>query len=164
MVVARDESRPTSVGETLRQTRPLRSVRQEALLALMLANEAVRRPYQVLMDDHGLTQQQYNVLRILRGAGRTGLPTLEIADRMIERTPGVTRMIDRLETKGWVRRDRSPDDRRVVFCRITPKGTRVLARLDGPVEALEDVVMGGLSKTEARHLIRLLNRVRHHLA
>src|SRR5947199_10599404 len=78
--------------------------------------------------------QQYNVLRILRGVGPRGLPTLTIAERMIERTPGITRMIDRLEAKGLVARETRPDDRRYVHCRITEEGLKLLRLIDGSVE------------------------------
>ena len=97
----------------------------------------VRRVIASVVEPHGITQQQYNVLRILRGAGEKGLPTLEIADRMIEETPGITRLIDRLELKRLVTRERSATDRRQVFCRITPDGLTLLARLDEPIAEAE---------------------------
>ena len=157
-------SSETSVQEAIRQTRPFRSLNQEALIALLLTTEAVKWPIQdMLADRHGLTLQQYNVLRILRGAGRTGLPTLEIAERMVERTPGVTRMIDRLEKKGLVSRERSVADRRQVFCRLTEEGRKVLRSLDAPTNALDDQVMAALRPAELKTLIRLLNRVRNSL-
>jgi DNA-binding MarR family transcriptional regulator len=155
------DERAESVAETIRQTKPFRSAGQEGVIALLLAAEAVRWPYRELLAAHGrLTLPQYNVLRILRGAGPAGLPTLEIADRLIERTPGISRMIDRLEAKGLVERNRSSRDRRLVHCAISKKGRTLLAELDEPVDALDERAMSTLSEPETRKLISLLNRVR----
>src|SRR6185295_1524706 len=110
----------SALQREIRQTRPFRSRSQEAMLALLRTADQVHRSFARVVEPHGITLQQYNVLRILRGAGDAGLPTLEIGARMIERSPGVTRLIDRLEAKGWVRRERCPHDRRQVLCWITP--------------------------------------------
>ncbi len=107
-----------------------------------------------------VTPQQYNVLRILRGAGDAGLPTLEIAERMIEQAPGVTRLLDRLEAKSLVRRERCARDRRQVLCYITADGTKLLARLDGPIDEADEAAMAGLTESETKTLIRLLDKVR----
>lgn len=152
---------PTSVQSAIKQTRPFHNRRQEAVLDVLLAAEAVRWPFQdLLAAEHDLTLQQYNVLRILRGAGPDGLPTLEIAERMVERTPGVTRLIDRLEHKKLVVRNRSATDRRQVFCALTPAGDRLLAGLDQPVDELDDSVTRGLSEREVDQLIVLLDKLR----
>lgn len=154
-----------SVQQAIKQERPFRSRSDEAMVGLMLTVEAVRRPFYELMAKHGeLTQQQYNVLRILRGAGAQGIPTLDIGDRMIERTPGITRLIDRLIAKGLVERHRSETDRRQVICRISTAGKTLLKKLDRPVEALNRAAMAGLTKSELGELIRLLNKVRHQVA
>ena len=120
----------------------------------------VRRVIASVVEPHGITQQQYNVLRILRGAGEKGLPTLEIADRMIEETPGITRLIDRLELKRLVTRERSATDRRQVFCRITPDGLTLLARLDEPIAEAEREALGILSERQLTQLLSLLDRAR----
>lgn len=152
----------SSVQEAIQQERPFRTRSDEAMVGLLLAVEAVRRPFHELMASHGeLTQQQYNVLRILRGAGPKGIPTLDIGARMIERTPGITRLIDRLVAKGLVERDRSETDRRQVICRIAPEGRTLLKKLDRPVEALNQAAMSGLKERELAELIRLLNKIRH---
>src|SRR5947207_13986566 len=101
------------------------------MVALIRTADVVRRAVGDVVEPHGITAQQYNVLRILRGAGREGLPTLEIAERMIEQTPGITRLIDRLESKKLVARERSATDRRCVYCRITAAGTDLVSRPDG---------------------------------
>ncbi|HZJ72423.1 MAG TPA: MarR family transcriptional regulator, partial [Planctomycetota bacterium] len=96
----------------IRQTRPFPSVEAEAVVGLMRTADVVKRGLARVVEPRGLTLQQYNVLRILRGAGPEGLPTLEIAGRMIEQAPGVTRLLDRLEAKNLVQRARCPRDRR----------------------------------------------------
>src|SRR4249920_1411214 len=113
--------------------RPARSVAQEALIAVVRAADRVKREVAPVIEAHGVTIQQYNVLRILRGAGPEGLPTLEVGARMLEQAPGVTRLIERLLRKQLVARARGQEDGRQVICRITPKGLALLARLDQPV-------------------------------
>src|SRR5881275_3603411 len=102
----------------LKQTRPFVSPAQEATVALLRTADVVNRLVDLVIEREGITGQQYNVLRILRGAGEQGLPTLDIAERMIEETPGITRLIDRLEAKKLVTRERCNVDRRRVYCRI----------------------------------------------
>ncbi len=134
------------------------------MIGLNLTVERLRWPFQELMQQHGdLTSQQYNVLRILRGAGAQGLPTLEIGDRMVERTPGISRMIDRLERKGLVARTRAAEDRRQVLVTITDDGSALLKSLDRPIDKLTERVMGVLSETETRELVRLLDKLRNGL-
>lgn len=153
-----------SVADAIRQTQPFQSPRHEAVVGLLLTVEDLRRPMQALFGRHGeLTQQQYNVLRILRGARPKGLPTLEIVERMIEHTPGITRLIDRLEKKGLVTRERSATDRRQVFCHLTKQGAALLRKLDRPVAALDDQLLAGIDDREVATLIDLLDRVRHHV-
>lgn len=112
-----------------------------------------------LFREHGLTPSQYNVLRILRGEGKP-LPILEVADRMIAAVPGITGLVDRLEALGLVGRERSTEDRRVVFVAITPKALELLARLDAPVADLHRRLVGHLSRAELADLIRLLEKAR----
>src|SRR5438105_14523126 len=110
-----------------------RTREQEAAVGLLRTTDAIRRHFSAIVAPHGITLQQYNVLRILRGAGRDGLPTLAIGERMVEKTPGVTRLIDRLIKKKLVERRPCEEDRRRVWCFITPIGLRLLARLEGPL-------------------------------
>jgi DNA-binding MarR family transcriptional regulator len=144
----------------IRQEKPFGSLGQEAVIALWIAADRVRRPFETLLAEHGeLTLQQYNVLRILRGAGERGLPTLDIAERMIERTPGITRLVDRLEKKALVERQRSTEDRRQVVVRLTRAGREVLAPIDRSVERLDAELLGKLSQTELKQLLKLLERI-----
>ena len=132
-------------------------------VSLMRTSDLIRRAVAAVIEARGITLQQYNVLRILRGAGSEGLPTLEIAERMIEQTPGITRLLDRLEAKKLVRRERCPTDRRQVTCRITGEGLALLATLDAPVAEAERVALSGLSPLQLRQLITLLDRTRNGL-
>ena len=151
---------PSLLQRELRQNRPFASLGHEALLGLVRTADHVAREMTRLVEPAGVTLQQYNVLRILRGAGETGLPTLEIADRMIEHTPGITRLLDRLEAKGLVRRARCPKDRRQMLCWITPRGVDVLASLDAPMLDVNDVLVGGLTLADQQRLIALLESIR----
>jgi len=137
-----------------------RSREQQATLGLLRTADAVKRSLAQVIEPHGITPQQYNVLRILRGAGPDGLPTLTIGERMIEQTPGVTRLVDRLERKGLVARTPCPKDRRRVFCRITPKGIELLKELDEPVNRWDAQAVSILPPSELDSLITLLDRVR----
>jgi len=147
----------------LRQNKPFQSSAQEAVLGLLRSADLMRRLITGLVEPHGLTMQQFNVLRILRGAeaeGRDGVPTLDIADRMIEQTPGVTRLLDRLEGKGLVRRQRCPKDRRQHLCWITPKGLAILQKMDEVSMHANEELMKGLRAKERETLIRLMEAVR----
>ena len=132
-------------------------------VSLMRTSDLIRRAVSVVIDERGITLQQYNVLRILRGAGKDGLPTLEIAERMIEQTPGITRLLDRLEIKKLVRRERCPTDRRQVTCRISDDGLALLSGLDAPVAEAERVALSGLTPQQLKQLITLLDRTRNGL-
>ena len=129
-----------------------------AYVTLLSTADKVRNSFETVCAPFDITSQQYNVLRILRGAEPEGLPTLTIAERMIERTPGITRMIDRLEAKGLVAREVRPHDRRCVYCRITKKGLSLLKLLDEPVEEFNHSAFRALSETELKQLIALLEK------
>lgn len=130
-----------------------------AVLGILRAADVMRRRGTALLAPYDLTLQQYNVLRILRGARPDGLCTLTIVERMLEQTPGITRLIDRLEAKKLVVRVRSEEDRRQVWCRITPAGLRLLAKLDAPVGNLDRTTVARLSRGEQVALARLLEAV-----
>jgi DNA-binding MarR family transcriptional regulator len=137
-----------------------RSREQQATLGLLRTADAVKRSLAQVIEPHGITPQQYNVLRILRGAGAEGLPTLTIGERMIEQTPGVTRLVDRLERKGLVVRVPCPKDRRRVFCKISPKGLDLLQELDDSVNRWDVQAVAVLQPSDLDSLINLLDRVR----
>ncbi|HEX6160385.1 MAG TPA: MarR family transcriptional regulator [Thermoanaerobaculia bacterium] len=149
-----------SLQRELKQTRPFAHPAQEAAVSLMRTADLIRRTVSIVVEAQGITTQQYNVLRILRGAGERGLPTLEIAERMVEQTPGITRLIDRLEAKQLVSRERCTTDRRQVFCCITRQGLAMLDQLDEPLHSAEAEALSGLNAKELAQLVELLDRTR----
>ena len=160
------DARPTMPTKTsplrdeIKQTRPFSSPSHEALVSILRTAAVVQRHISSVVEGSGVTIQQYNVLRILRGAGTTGLPTLAIRDRMIEEAAGITRLLDKLESAGYVVRERSTPDRRQVLCQITPAGLRLLAELDEPVDAANELALGMLEESEKHTLVELLGAVR----
>ena len=147
-------------SRTRQQGRPQPTTAQTAYVNLLAAADGVRALFEKVCAPFDITGQQYNVLRILRGAEPEGLPTLTIVERMIERAPGITRMIDRLESKGLVRREARSDDRRCVYCRITREGLNLLRPLDEPVEDANHKAFGGLTRREIEQLVALLLKTR----
>ena len=152
--------RSSQLQREIQQAGAFHSPGQEAGLAVIRTADQIRWRLAQAIEPQGITLQQYNVLRILRGAGEAGMPTLEIARRMIERTPGITRLLDRLDAKRLVRRERCATDRRQVLCWIEPRGLELLRTLDDPVARADDAAMQGLSEPDLTRLVELLDRVR----
>lgn len=146
--------------EELQQTRPFPSVAQEALVGIARTASLVDRAVASVIAPYGLSTAQYNVLRILRGAGADGLATLAIRDRMIDPAAAITRLVDKLEESGHISRERLTEDRRSIRCRITPKGLAVLAELDPQLIAVDEQVTQALTSAEVQELIGLLDRLR----
>ncbi len=134
---------------------------QEAVVSILRTANYLRTFCSPIFDLHSITPQQYNVLRILRGAGLEGLPTLEIAERMIEHAPGITRLLDRLEAKKLVRRERPSGNRRQVLCYVTKAGLDLVRELDGPMQEQAVEALRSLKKSEVDELIRLLELARN---
>lgn len=154
------DSRRT-IQEELQQTRPFRSRREELFLALLRSAAVARRPVTKVVEEHGISLAQYNVLRILRGAGEGGLPTLAIRERMIEEAAGITRLIDKLEGAGLVSRERgASSDRRQVYCCITALGRALLDRMDPDVAVATESVLEALDDAQLTTLLALLDDVR----
>lgn len=143
----------------LKKKRPFASPEQEAMLNLLRTNDQFQNRFGRLFRDHGLTSSQYNVLRILRGEGKP-MPSLEIAERLIQVVPAITGLIDRLENQGLVRRKRCTEDRRVVYVAITRKALTLLEKLDEPVNSLHQNLIGHLTRSELKELSRLLEKAR----
>jgi len=142
------------------QSRPLHSLKAEVAVSILRTAALIERHFAQVVAHAGITMQQYNVLRILRGAGVEGLPTLVIRDRMIHAAPGITRLLDKLETAGLARRERTSSDRRQVFCYITSCGLELLDKLDIEMSKADDMAVGKLDDDEQRCLIKLLEGVR----
>ncbi len=134
---------------------------QEVTTEVLRTADELRRRVAVALAPYAITSQQYNVLRILRGAHPGSLPTLEVGARMIEKTPGITRLLDRLDELELVKRERGVEDRRLVECRITAGGLSLLAELDGPINEVNRNSVRALTPSERRSLVRLLGIMRN---
>lgn len=150
----------SSLLRELRQSRPFPSNREEAFVGLLRTADMLRWRIAEVLEPEGITLAQFNVLRILRGARETGLPTLEIGGRLVEQAPGITRLIDRLELAELVRRERPRADRRQVVCHIEKKGLALLARLDTTVPQASEVLFAGLASVDIDRLIASLDAIR----
>lgn len=139
--------------------KPVDGGEQEAVLNLFRTSNRIELRFARLFAQHSLTTSQYNILRILRSEGKP-MPCLEIAERTVVKVPGITGLIDRLESAGLVLRKRSDEDRRVVNVEITAAGKKVLGELDDPIAALHQQVLGHLSEVEVAELNRLLEKAR----
>jgi MarR family 2-MHQ and catechol resistance regulon transcriptional repressor len=143
----------------LKKRRAFDSPEQEAVLNILRTSDQLDNRLGRLFREFGLTSSQYNVLRILRGEGQP-LPSLEIADRLIQVVPAITGLIDRLEKQKLVVRRRCDEDRRVVYVGITPAALALLKRIDKPLDDLQKQLVGHLTPAELAMLSRLLTKVR----
>lgn len=144
----------------MRQGRPFASLNQEATVALLRTASVVTRAFARLVEPAGLSWAQYNALRIIRGAGRAGIPTLAIRERMIDEGTTITRLLDKLEAAGLIARERSEPDRRQVICHVTDAGRRLLAQLDPKVDALDEAAVGFLSSPRLEAFVVTLDEIR----
>ena len=156
--------KPSAIAQEIHQTKAFASPEDEAAVALLRTVDMLRADLERTLAPRGITPQQYNVLRILRGSHPEPLATLEIAERMIERAPGITRLLDRLEAARLVGRKRCGEDRRIVHCSITREGLALLAALDEPVHAVGNQRVARLSKSELANLLQLLDRIREEVS
>ena len=152
----------TTLQHEIKKRKPFATPEEEALLNLLKTNDQFDNRLGRLFREHGLTSSQYNVLRILRGEGKP-LPSLEVADRLIQVVPAITGLIDRLEKQGLVKRRRCEEDRRVVYVELTGEGKNVLKRIDAPLAALRRKLLGHMSRTELHALSKLLEKARKSL-
>ena len=142
--------------------KPSSTLEQEAFLSLLRTADALARGTEEVIKPFGLSGTQYNILRILRGAGPGGLCCHEAAERMLTHDPDITRLLDRLERRGLIVRTRASSDRRVITAQITPEGLRTLAKLDKPVEECHQRQFRHLGPRRLAQLIELLNSARSH--
>jgi len=147
------------LAREIKKRHPFDLPEQEAVLNLLKTADHLQIRFARLFRKYGLTPQQYNILRILRGEGRP-LPILEIASRMITVVPGITGLIDRLEAARLVERQRCDDDRRVTYVAIAPRALELLAQIDQPLVELHKSLVGHLSPEELTALSRLLEKAR----
>ena len=145
-----------SLQSEIKQSRPFQTLEQEAMLSLERTTAVLMHRLAERFKAHDITPTQYNVLRILRGAGNAGLSRNEVRDRLVALVPDVTRLIDRLEDAGLVARERTSADRRIVTTRITPAGLTLLSQLDQPVVDAHHEQLGHMTREQLRALIDLL--------
>jgi DNA-binding MarR family transcriptional regulator len=144
----------------IHQTKAIRLPEEEAALNVVRTADVLMQALNDVLKPHLLSPTQYNVLRILRGAGDPGASCKEIGVRLVARDPDITRLMDRLEQRGLVTRDRAKQDRRVVTHRLTRTGLELVNELDRPIEALHHRTMGHMKAPKLRELVRLLEQVR----
>lgn len=132
-----------------------RSTAQQAMVRVMRVAGRIEQALADVCSGYGITPDQYNVLRILRGAQPEGYPRYEIAERLIRRAPDVTRLLDRLELQGLIERVRSAEDRRLSLSRITRQGLELLEQVDPEVVAVHDLMAAPLSAEQLRDLGRM---------
>jgi len=147
-----------TLREELKKKNPFDLPEQEAYLNIVYTQEKLSEEFSALFEPYGLTRPQYNVLRILRDIGSTGLSTMAILESMVIRVTDITRLVDRLERAAYIKRQISKKDLRVIFVIITAKGLDVLAKLDKPVLKLHKDQLGHLTRKELVVLNRLLQK------
>src|SRR5579859_486208 len=134
----------------------------QIFVALLKAADSLGSEADQLMKANGLTSAQYNVLRILRGAGPEGLPCNAIGERMISRDPDMTRLLDRMEKRALISRERQKEDRRVVKARITEEGLKLLKKMDAPIRELHKGQFAHMTSARLKTLMKLLVEVAAH--
>lgn len=150
----------TTLRDQLKQSAPFGSLEQEVFLNVLRTAALLEHAATARLKPYGLTLTQYNVLRILRGAGPEGLCRNEVGARMLTPVPDATRLLDRMADAGLVVKQREGLDRRFVTTRITERGLELLRALDGPVAEMHRAQLGHLSQDELRTLARLLEAAR----
>jgi DNA-binding MarR family transcriptional regulator len=148
------------LGREIGKIEPFDSLEQEVFLNCLKTADWLSRGGAALLKSAGLSITQYNVLRILRGVGPTGISCQEIANRMITRDPDLTRLLDRLEKRGMVRRERQYDDRRVIKAYITEEGLTLLAGLDKPIAELHKRLLSHMGPERLNQFLQLLEEAR----
>lgn len=151
---------PSRLRDEIKQAKPFESLEQEAQLSIQRTAAVLDHAFADALKPHGITPTQYNVLRILRGAGAAGLCRNEVRDRLVAQVPDVTRLLDRMEEGGLVERERDTGDRRLVNTRITRAGLALLERLEDPIAAVHRRQLGHLGARRLRELIDLLAEAR----
>lgn len=154
------EAKASAVQSEIRQSRPFRSRQQEATIALLRTASVVSRSLARVVERWSLSLAQYNALRIIRGAGAAGIATLSIRERMIEEGTTITRILDKLEASGYVRRERTRVDRRQVMCFATVEGRRLLDKVDPAVDRADEEAVATLAAHDLDRFIAMLDRIR----
>jgi DNA-binding MarR family transcriptional regulator len=151
---------PSQLQAELKQTKPFPRRSSEAMLSVLRTAALLEHQLNEVLRPYGITELQYNVLRILRGAGPDGWCGREISERLVSKVPDVSRLLDRIEGMQLIRRERDAGDRRHVTARITPKGLRVLDDTTVTLEAFERERFGHLGAERLQQIIDGLAEVR----
>ena len=154
------QASPGQLQKEIRQTKSFASIHAEAFLNIVRTADQMQHLLHMQLKPYGITETQYNSLRILRGAGKQGLSCAEIGERLISQDPDITRLLGRLERQGLVRRERGAKDRRVVMTKITASGLERLKELDPVVASTVHALLDHLSEDELGKMIGLLERAR----
>ena len=149
------------IRDEIKQTRPFRSVEEEAALSIVRTAATLEHTFAQALKPYAITPTQYNVLRILRGAGADGLCRNEVGQRLLRQVPDVTRLLDRMEDLDLIARQRGGKDRRYVTTTISKKGLELLKRLDEKVDEIHQDQLGHLDGARLQQLIKLLDTARH---
>jgi len=152
----------SAVGEEIHQTKPFATIEEELLVSLLRTTDVLQERFEQIIRPFNLSMTQYNVLRILRGAEPAGRTCGEIGERMIAREPDVTRLLDRMDKAGLLKRTRGSDDRRVVVTRITPCGLKLLDELEPKLREL-DGLLKPMGERKIETMLKLLDEVREHV-
>ena len=154
----------SSLAATLKQNRPFVSLEQEVHLSILRTASELSYAVDQFFRPFGITSSQYNVLRILRGAGTDGLCRNEISERMVTATPDMSRLLDRMEKAGWVTRKRAEDDRRQMSTHITKTGMELLARLEKPTGDFVTPLFAGATSRDLKTVLKVNDRIRTKLS
>jgi DNA-binding MarR family transcriptional regulator len=154
-------TKKSPLAVTLKQNRPFVSLQQEAFLSVLRTASELSNAADKSLREFNITQQQYNVLRILRGAGTEGLCRNEISARMVAATPDMSRLLDRIEKSGWITRKRAEDDRRQVSTFITDSGKKLLTVIEDPVQKQIHRLFEGVKSTDLKMLLDVLAQIRN---
>ncbi len=150
---------PASLREQLKKKGPFDSLEQEAMLGILRTSDLLENRLARLLREHDLTPSQYNAMRIMRGEGQP-MPCLEVADRMIQVAPAITRVVNQLVRRRLINKQQSGEDRRVFLIELTPSGMRMLKKLDEPIRQLHRRLLGHVSKADLKSLNAILETAR----
>ncbi len=151
---------PGKLQAEIKQTRPFSLIEEEAALNIIRTAEVLQRFIANFLRPFDLSPVQYNVLRILRGAGAAGATCSQIGERLVTRDPDITRLLDRMQARALIERERSTEDRRVVITRISKTGSALVDSIDQPLRSVNKTKLGKFGREELADLIADLERVR----
>ncbi len=148
------------LADDIQLEKPFQSIEEQLMLEIVHTGDLLWGQLTNFLKPFGLSATQYNALRILRGAGKTGLACGEISRRMVTREPDITRLLDRLERQQWIKRKRQSDDRRLVKAWLTPAGAALMAKIDQPLREFQQQQFLHLKGNVQSEIIELMEKLR----